>query len=228
MLPPGFYCERLGLGPWDEPLNALSNFGFLLAAGWLGWRQAPRSGRAAGAVRLLAGLLALVGLASLSFHTRATTFTQILDVAFIGLFNVVYLVLFGRLVLAWTRRGAALAALAFVAIDQLRGLLLPAGFLYGSAMYLPPLLVLLLLAGAARRRSPAAAAQMLQAAAVFSISLLARTLDRPLCPLWPAGLHFVWHLLNAWVLLRLVTAFALGAVTVASPDPGARHAEDRR
>jgi hypothetical protein len=36
---------------------------------------------------------------------------------------------------------------------------------------------------------------------VFAVSLTARTVDRPLCTDIPIGTHFVWHILNAVVLL---------------------------
>ncbi len=41
-------------------------------------------------------------------------------------------------------------------------------------------------------------------AGVFLVSLIARSLDNALCAWWPYGTHFVWHILNAIVLYRLV------------------------
>ena len=209
MLMADLYCERLSPDVWAEPLNALSNLGFLLAALWCHVRLPGRYPAAAPTVRLLATLLGLVGLASLSFHTFQSPTTGFLDVAFIGLFNVCYLIVFAYQVLGWKGWQAAAAGAGFLALDQLRMALLPADFLHGSGMYLPPLLVLLVLAGLAGSHSGAAARQMAVAALVFSISLTARTLDQPLCPVWPYGLHFVWHLLNAVVLLMLIRAFGL-------------------
>jgi len=201
------YCERLSTLPWAEPLNALSNLAFLYAA-LLAWRMARRchGAQARADARLLAVLLALVGCASLSFHTFASPTTGILDVAFIGVFNLVYLCLFVRRVLGLSKAATAAAGAGFLALDQLRGALLPARLLFGSTLYLPPLLVLGLLILASRGRAPAASRRMAGAAAVFLVSLTARTLDRPLCSLWPWGLHFLWHLLNAWVLLQLIRA----------------------
>ena len=201
------YCERLSALPWAEPLNAVSNLAFLLSAA-LAWRLAGHCGdRQAGQdARLLAILLALVGCASLSFHTFASPTTGFLDVAFIGLFNLVYLCLCVRRVLGFSWAATTAAGAGFLALDQLRAAVLPARLLFGSTLYLPPLLVLGGLILAIRRTSPAAAGRMGQAAGVFLLSLTARTLDRPLCSAWPWGLHFVWHLLNAWVLLQLIRA----------------------
>ena len=36
--PLDLYCERLGPEFWAEPLNAISNGGFIVAA-WLAWRN---------------------------------------------------------------------------------------------------------------------------------------------------------------------------------------------
>ena len=72
--PVDLYCERLGPGLFAEPLNALSNLAFLGASAWLlllrpGADSSPWYGR------VLAVLLFLIGLASLSFHLFATVGT---------------------------------------------------------------------------------------------------------------------------------------------------------
>ena len=204
------YCERLTPGLLAEPLNAASNLAFIVAAA-CAWKSAADRPVAMRAQRLLATLLALVGFASLGFHTLATQWAGILDVAFIGIFNLCYLVLFLRVVQRWSARAVTLAALAFLGLDRLTAAALPAGALHGSGLYLPPVFVLGLLVLAARRRAPAESRMMAQAAGVFVLSLTARTLDQPLCPVWPWGTHFVWHLLNAWVLYRLIQALRAGA-----------------
>lgn len=204
------YCERLGPGLWAEPLNAVSNLAFFGFA-WKLWRE-NRGGepRIAARLRLLAGLIALVGAASLTFHTLATRWANLLDVGFIGIFNVAYLVIFLREIAQWPRPGALSAAAGFVLLDRAGAMLLPAGLLNGSGFYLPALATLAALTAYALRIAPAAGRMMLAAALVFLVSLAARTLDRSLCDVWPWGTHFVWHLLNAWVLYRLARALKYG------------------
>ena len=204
------YCERLGPGLWAEPLNAVSNLAFFGFA-WQLWREG-RGGepRIAARLRLLAGLIALVGAASLTFHTLATRWANLLDVGFIGIFNVAYLVIFLREIAQWPRAGALAAAAGFVLLDRAGAMLLPAGLLNGSGFYLPALATLAALTAYALRIAPACGRMMLAAALVFLVSLAARTLDRSLCDVWPWGTHFVWHLLNAWVLYRLARALKYG------------------
>jgi hypothetical protein len=204
------YCERHGSSWTAEPLNALSNAGFFYAA-WRLWRHAGAGPpHLRGPQRSLAVLIGLVGGGSLAFHTLATVWAEILDVLFIGVFNVVFLVLFLRLVAHWPVGGAIAAGLGFVALDRGAGLVLPAGAFNGSLLYLPALTVLLALTITALVVAPVAGRRMGLAAAVFCGSLLARSLDQALCGLWPMGLHFVWHLLNAWVLFALATSLDPG------------------
>jgi hypothetical protein len=47
------------------------------------------------------------------------------------------------------------------------------------------------------------------AALLFAISLTLRSVDMALCPAFPLGTHFAWHILNAAVLYILLrTAIA--------------------
>ena len=87
------YCERQGPELWAEPFNALSNLAFFYAA-WRLWNRAATVPQLARPLRWLAALLGMVGAGSLAFHTIATGWASILDVLFIGIFNVVYLVVF--------------------------------------------------------------------------------------------------------------------------------------
>lgn len=198
------YCERLGPGPLAEPLNALSNLGFFVAA-WGLWRRAEG---AAPGQRGLALLVALVGAGSLSFHSLATRWAGVLDVAFIGLFELAFLMLFLRSVARWPGAGVAAAGLGFLVLDRTAAALIPADRYNGSVLYLPAVVVLLTLTTYARRIAPEAGRRMTRASGVFAVSLAARTADLALCPVWPWGTHCVWHLLNAWILYQLGQAIA--------------------
>jgi hypothetical protein len=212
------YCERTGPGLLAEPLNAASNLAFFYAALRL-WSaasaQAPHVGLR---LRVLAVLLALVGAGSLSFHTVATGWASILDVLFIGVFNVVFLVDFLEVLARWRRASAWTAGAAFVAFDRTCGWLLPAQALNGSVLYLPATIVLVLLTASAWRVSPPAGPLMLRACALFAVSLLARSVDRALCPAWAWGTHWIWHCLNAWVLFTLAMALTRAQVRSTPQD----------
>jgi hypothetical protein len=51
-----------------------------------------------------------------------------------------------------------------------------------------------------RRRAPATASGLAIGAFLLIVSISFRALDTPLCPGWPSGTHFLWHLLNGLML----------------------------
>ena len=66
------YCERTDASFWSEPLNALTNLAFLVAAILIArWARRER-GRLSWDAAVLAALAALVGVGSFLFHTFAT------------------------------------------------------------------------------------------------------------------------------------------------------------
>src|SRR5688500_8385384 len=92
------YCERVGPGLLAEPLNAITNVSFLLAA-WAAWVLASRVGALSWGVRVLVALAASVGVGSILWHTFATPWALILDTVPILLFIVWYIWLYTRNVL---------------------------------------------------------------------------------------------------------------------------------
>ena len=198
------YCERTDASFWSEPINALTNLAFLIAARLL-WSRAQSQG----AVRLLAVLIGLIGVGSFLFHTFGNRLTGLLDVLFIAAFIVAFAYLLPRISWQQTRLhaiGAMILALSFIAattagVNQWRATLdwLPPG------MYLGAWLVLLMYApltrrlGLATRVGGSASRFLWLAAGLFAVSMAARQLDMPLC-LSTGGLHWLWHLCNAWVL----------------------------
>lgn len=206
------YCERHGPEPFAEPLNALSNLAFFYFA-WRLWSDAgqEKAPSIAARMRWLAVLIALVGIGSVAFHTFATAWARILDLAFIGIFNVLYLFFFLESVARWPRRWVFVAAAGFLVVDRMAAMLGLANVLQGSGTYLPAVSALLALTLYALRIAPRAGHMMAGASAVFLFSLTARTIDLLACSSWPWGTHFLWHLFNAWVLYRLSRALQIGS-----------------
>ena len=200
--PVNCYCERASAAFWAEPVNALTNAGFLVAAlaAFVEWRRA--GGRDVPVLALIA-VMVLIGLGSFAFHTLATRGAVYFDVIPIAVFIYGYLALALRrfLALGWLPTIATLVG--YIALSRLLAHLTPPGALNGSIDYLPALAALLIMLGGVPvtvRRTVALAA------AVFVISLAFRTVDRAVCGTFPLGTHFIWHLLNAVVLLVLLRA----------------------
>ncbi len=190
------YCERTDLTYWSEPVNALTNAAFLIAA-LVMWRRTAGMPLA----RVLCGILGLIGAGSYLFHTHATAWAAALDVLPIMGFALLYLFAANRAYLGWPVWAAALAALAFLPFAALVGAALRGVPVLGisGAYWAFPVLFAGYAAGL-RRRAPATARGLAIAGAVLVGSILARSADEVVCARLPLGTHFAWHVLNAVVL----------------------------
>jgi hypothetical protein len=191
------YCERLGPGLWAEPVNAATNAAFLVAA-WFVWRYAQRTGTLSVGAWVLIGLTVSVGVGSALFHTVADDFTRLLDSGAIAVFMAAYLWLYGRGVIGLSRLTAAIAPAAFIAAVVASAQLPP--WLNGSVMYAPALVGIVGLGVLHLSRARHERYDLIWAAAVFVVSLLFRSIDMWVCPAFPVGTHFLWHLSNSVAL----------------------------
>ena len=91
----------------------------------------------------------------------------------------------------------------------------PQGVWNGSEKYAPALIVMLVFAGLSRRRGHPMWPWIWAATGVFCLSLVFRTIDMAVCPSFPIGSHFLWHVLNG-VMVALLLQLQLRA-TVPSP-----------
>src|SRR5918998_5842087 len=107
------YCERVGPDLFAEPLNAVSNVSFLLAA-WVAWVLAERTGALSAGVRVLIAIAASVGVGSILWHTYATSLTLILDIVPILIFITWYTWLYTRNVIGMRSLFAVACAAAFL------------------------------------------------------------------------------------------------------------------
>jgi len=210
--PLNLYCERLGPGRWAEPLNAVSNAAFFIAAlaAFVLWRRA--GGRDTPALLLILVTLA-IGIGSTIFHTVATRGAILLDIIPIAIFIAGYLVLVWRRYLKFGLASAIAALVIFEVISFTLPKVTPPEFLNRSVPYFPALLMLIVVAGmvqgtARRANSPEAttAHWLWIAAGLFTASFFLRSIDLAVCRFFPFGTHFIWHCLNAAVLYVLLRA----------------------
>jgi hypothetical protein len=196
------YCERVGDGFWAEPVNAVTNLAFLLAAAALvhALRRTGYRTRQLWDLWLLAGLMLAVGLGSFLWHTLATPWSMWADVIPILLLIDVFLLSF-LVRMAQLKPIGVLFWFGFYQVLNF-GLqsLFPPDFLNGSIFYLPTWATLLVMALYCRHTGHPGEGLMLAAALVFTVSLVMRTADFALCGAWPWGTHFGWHILNGLTL----------------------------
>jgi Ceramidase len=199
------YCERTSSAFDAEPLNALTNAAFLVAA-WGAWHFFSKhpSRSPPGLVLALIATMALIGFGSFLFHTVATRWAEWGDVLPILLFMLLYLWLVLTLFFGWPI-WLKLAALAvYFAATFYAEAAIPGDVLWGGALYLPTLFLMLVIGTVLYWRRLRGATAFLVAIIVFLLSFTARTLDAQVCTAFPVGTHFLWHLLNALLLYILV------------------------
>ena len=199
------YCERLGPEYWSEPLNAISNGAFLLAALFM-WRRTRGQGIPAAA--LLCALLALIGVGSFLFHTHAEAWSALADTLPITAFILCYIYLMNRDFLGWRPWVAALGTLGYLPYAGAVTPVLDAlPFFRISDFYWTVPILIGVYVIAMRTRAPDTARGLAIGATLLSVSITVRSADLPLCQALPMGTHFVWHCLNGVMLGWMIAVY---------------------
>lgn len=191
------YCERLGPGLWAEPLNALTNLAFLVAA-WVAWSMVRQSETRSRDVTLLLVLMVAIGIGSGLFHTFAMTWARVLDVVPILLFQIWFMWVYARRIIVMGRGWSALFVGVFFVLALL-GRQFP-DVLNGAVKYVPALLAFLFFGVYHYKTDKRERWLLLAAFGTFLLALFFRTIDQVVCPDIPIGTHFLWHVLDAVVL----------------------------
>jgi len=203
------YCERTLPGLWQEPLNAFTNLAFIIT-GILAIRLYKKNAifdlKHHWDFVILIALLFAIGLGSALWHFLPTRFTILADVIPILLFINIYLLSFLFRVVACGWKLTVLFYLLFLLLNIVVSVSFRQDFLNGSVFYGPGWITLLVISGYLLAVKHPLRKRLLAAAAIFTVSLLFRTVDRDVCQWVPEGTHFIWHLLNAWLLYLLTGA----------------------
>ncbi|MFK7942958.1 MAG: ceramidase domain-containing protein [Paracoccaceae bacterium] len=211
------YCER-GFLPggdadlfWAEPLNAITNSAFIIAA-LVALVLAIRLRRLDAPTSWLILITFCVGIGSFLFHTYAVVWAAIMDTTPIMIFILSYFAIamnrfggfgWGKSLVLMLAFVAAMVGMSWVLNMFLRDII------GGSVSYVPALMALAGVGLWLRSRGHPAGIWLISVAAVFAISLTARAIDRPLCAHFLIGTHWLWHVLNGVVLGSLMVAVVL-------------------
>lgn len=202
------YCERLGPGLWAEPLNLAAGFGFFLSAVLI-WRMA----QGVAALRWMAATVLLMFLATIHMHMLPTRLSVGLTIGTILLFVVQFFYLMNRDLVGLSVRMSVvltLLILPFAATSLPLMGLLPGGF--GTIAFLPLGILLLGYPALLRAEHPRTARGVLVGSLILGAGLAVRSVDLPMCDVWPHGTQFAWKLFAAlltWHLARVYRAHVL-------------------
>ena len=194
------YCERLDVGIWAEPINAVTNFAFILAAiiMWIRCKNLVEG-------RVLAFLLFSIGCGSFLFHTFAQTWAAILDVTPILIFILTYIYAANRRFLVWSKRMSITGVILFLPYQFLVVRILSSiQFLGSSAQYVPVAILIFFYSALLHKSKTNLSRELFVGATILSLSIFARTIDEPLCLIVSVGTHFIWHILNAIMLAWMI------------------------
>lgn len=198
------YCERANtLGLWQEPINLISNFAFFIAFGALMY-QIRKFKKVSKIYYLFTAWVFLIGLGSIVFHTFASPLTMWMDVIPIFGFIIAYLLWANKRLLSrplWL-------SLLIVGVFLSMTFFIDAHYKHlaaGTLSYIPAWLFLLAFTLKVWFTFPSVFLRhkFLKALNIFSLALFFRAVDLPLCDMIPFGTHFMWHILNAFLLYYL-------------------------
>lgn len=192
------YCERTGPELLSEPLNALTNGAFIIAAILLFFQARNRNVLSVD-TGLLITLIFAIGVGSGLFHLYATRTTLLADVLPILFFQVSFLVIYSRSVIEASWRVTGMLLLGYVILTFLAGTL-PGDLFNGTLRYAPAFIFICLLGSYHYQEKKNGRPYLLMAAGVFLLSMTFRSIDQSVCASLPIGTHFLWHVLNAVVL----------------------------
>ncbi len=220
------YCERIDFTYWSEPVNAVTNAAFLIAA-LICWRlQRQRADFGAWVLTLI---LAAIGIGSYLFHTHATRWALMADVLPIQIFILTYLYFATHRFLALPRWAATAALVLFFpyAYGTAYAVGSVTGPLNGSIGYIPVAILIALFGLLMLTRHASTGRGLLIGAGILAVSLFFRTIDEAICPSFPLGTHFLWHILNGTMLGWMIYVLHRHGTLVTEAPGSARPPEGR-
>ena len=198
--PIDIYCERLDVDIWAEPINAVTNIAFILAAiiMWLRCKNLVEG-------KILSFLLFSIGCGSFLFHTYAQTWAALLDVTAILIFILTYIFVANRRFLVWSKMVSLIGVILFFPYQLLLVSILSNIQFFGSSVqYIPVAILIFIYSGLLRKSEPNLSRGLFIGAAILCFSIISRAADEPLCSILSVGTHFVWHILNAIMLSWMI------------------------
>lgn len=193
---------------WEEPLNAITNVTFIAAAiltFFIIRKHAEFSIRKNWDIVTQALLMFAIGIGSGLWHFYPTRITVLADVIPILLFINVYLLSFFHRIFGFKWQGLIFIFFGFQLLNLVVTLLFSPRLLNGSIFYGPGWLTLITISAYLFVTKHPLHGRLLAAGGIFTASLIFRTMDRDVCQWVPMGTHFVWHVLNAWLLYLLTS-----------------------
>lgn len=201
------YCEPAFLvtttGWLFEPVNTLTNIAFVIS-GMAVWRYKSRFRVVGIDFNFMIAFILLTAFGSALWHGTRTYLGMWLDVFGILLFQITYLAAYAQRVWKISRVWNVLLVGLFIVssfiIERLWDASVLGDIVKGTGGYLPCLVFLAVMAWYVRNKDRLFMKRLWCGLAVFIVSLSFRTVDLLLCDATGVGSHFIWHVLNGYLL----------------------------
>lgn len=199
-------CERHALGFMAEPLNVVSNLGFIyvaIAIYRFYHKHEDVMGRWIWDIHALTFLTFIIGFNSIIFHAYPNATTELMDTIPIVMFIMIY---FTSVLFRIGRTNvfqAGICLVAFVGFSHMLVAQFPRA-LNDSIGYLSSMIALIIIAVYLHLKARPSSTHFMLASIVGVTSLFCRAIDREICDMFPFGTHFIWHCLNATLLYILL------------------------
>jgi len=190
------YCERAGDGLLSEPFNTLSSLAFFVSAHFV-YRLLKTHAIKSFSYRILFILLVLIGIGSVLWHSFRNPIALVLDAipVYVFFFTIVFLLL-KRLTKSKIKTSVILAC--FFVILVLATNFFPT-FLNGTIRHFINGIAILGLLIWLYKKYKDLNRDLLITFLLYILAIILRSIDNSVCPIFPAGTHFLWHILNASV-----------------------------
>lgn len=200
-------CERAHFTHWyAEPLNVLSNIGFLYVAVMIYryyHKHEDLENRWVWDIHALTFLTFIIGMNSIIFHLFPSNLTELMDTVPIVMFIIIYFVSVLFRIGKVNLFQGTICIVAFLGFSHMLVHQFPRA-LNDSIGYLSSMVALVAIAVYLHLNARPSSSHFLLAAIIGIASLFCRAVDRAVCDMFPLGTHFVWHCLNATLIYILL------------------------
>lgn len=199
-------CERAGPGLFEEPLNSISNAGFLIAG--LAIHKYMKNhpdldGQWIWDIRIIKWLTFSIFICSSMFHLYPSHLTELMDT--IPIVGIIVLFFLSAMVRIARCNGfqTGVCFLAFLGSTHLLVSLFP-NSLNDSIGYLTSMVMLIFIAVYLHLKARPSSQFFMLAAIIGVVSLFFRAVDNAVCDVIPTGTHFIWHICNSLLIYTVV------------------------
>lgn len=202
MIPIPIYCERGNLEGLAEPLNAISNIAFILASFGI-YKLLTKYRIQKIEYKVVLILILSIGVGSFLWHATRHSYTLLLDVVPVSLsFAAITYIFLAKLI--GNKLLALLLALLLIPGRFFISSFAPTDITSSLIRNLINATVFLVIIVWTFKKYGIVALEGFGILAVYLIAITMRSIDLQICPTFPVGTHFLWHIFNAFAVYLAV------------------------